>query len=66
VTAVGLEPTANRLKVDCSTTELRGRIKQLTVLHSQQQTYYIMPVKISFSLSREAIAYLHPFKALLL
>jgi hypothetical protein len=24
VTAVGLEPTANQLKVDCSTTELRG------------------------------------------
>gem|GEM_PF-3043412 len=24
MSAVGLEPTANQLKVDCSTTELRG------------------------------------------
>ncbi len=26
MSAVGLEPTANQLKVDCSTTELRGHL----------------------------------------
>ena len=29
MTAVGLEPTTNRLKVDCSTTELRGHVPGL-------------------------------------
>ena len=31
MTAVGLEPTTNRLKVDCSTTELRGRVQTVVI-----------------------------------
>ena len=48
MTAVGLEPTANRLKVDCSTTELRGhafcRIQTdfLTSRATAAQRQYIM------------------------
>ena len=52
VTAVGLEPTANRLKADCSTTELHGR----TFCHREvglfNQPDYISTTLVYHGLSR--------------
>jgi hypothetical protein len=47
MTAVGLEPTTNRLKVDCSTTELRGqtRCDYTSRISKPTHVYSIIPVK---------------------
>ncbi len=53
MTAVGFEPTANRLKGDCSTPELRGQITHATTEQHEPEPSLSQFVKRDFGVQRQ-------------